>query len=323
MMGNTFKGDNTVNTVLGPISVEELGVTLMHEHIIWNWDGTNEETKDNYDRDEVVDTMLPYLLRLKKAGCQTLVEATTSGAGRDVEVLKECSRRSGLNIITNVGAWDGGEFEGRLVPKYIKEKEIDEIVNAWVKEDEEGINETEIKPGFVKLALGDTGSLTELQEKLLRAGIRTSMKTGLPVQCHNASLESIVDVVKIVEEEGLPYNKFIWVHADFPRSLEMIMDLGKKGIWLEFDCLARAEDFQWHVELIPKLVEEKLLDRTLFSQDAGTFNIGEENDENSIFPYDRIFTEFLPLCKEQGISQEVIDQIFVTNPGKVLIGCKG
>ena len=142
-----------INTVLGPISEDELGVTLMHEHIVVNILGAENSLKKSYTIEEVVEYVLPYLLEAKEKGCQTIVEATPLGLGRDLEVLVECSRRSGINIITCTGAWDGSNVQGLSVPKNIQEMIIDEIADLWSKEFEEGIDNTGIKPGFIKLAL--------------------------------------------------------------------------------------------------------------------------------------------------------------------------
>lgn len=304
-----------VNTVLGPIPMEKLGVTLMHEHIIWDSNGADKDTKDMYTVEEVVETILPHLLKLKEAGCDTLVEATPAGAGRDVVVLKLCSERSGINIITNSGAWDAAT-PGELVPEEIKAKDVDEIVEIWVNEFNEGIDDTGIKPGFIKMTLPDRVEISQAHEKLLRAAIRTSNKTGLPVQCHIASPIKLARGMEIVEEEGLPLDKFIWVHADFAGDLDKVVEMARKGIWVELDALARVKNYEWYIPALKRLLEEDLIDRVLISQDAGTYYVGEK--EYDIFPYDKVFREFIPLCREAGIPKEVFDQIFITNPAKFL-----
>lgn len=305
-----------INTVLGEIAPEKLGITLMHEHITWDWDGA--ESKNQYTIEEVVNMMLPFLLNLKKSGCDTFVDATTIGAGRDINVLIECAKKSGLNILTNIGVWDGGDTPQKYTPNLLKGKKIDEIAEIWIMEYFNGIDGTQVKPGFIKLALGDTGEITEFQNMILRAAARTSIKTKLPVQCHTFSAKSAVNAVSIIEEENLPLDKFIWVHADGEQSSDIIKQLAQKGIWVEFDCLARTENFNWHIDAIKMMIEENMTDRLLLSQDAGTFYYGEKNTESSIFPYSRIFKEFIPLCKEHGIPQDLFDELLKKNPLKVL-----
>lgn len=305
-----------VHTVLGGIIADKLGMTLMHEHISWDWDGA--DSKKRYSIDEVVDTMLPYLLDLKSLGCQTLVEATPPGAGRDIEILKKCSDKSGINIITNVGAWDGGDKSGKFVCEFVKNGTIDDISSYWSSEFFNGIGGTGIKPGFIKIALGDTGIITNLQEKLLRAAAQTSIRTNMPVQCHTFVAASARKAVQIIEEENLAYDKFIWVHADGARDFQVTKALADKGIWVEYDCLARIPDYGKYVGLLKMTLESGIADRLLLSQDEGAFYYGEKNDETTIYPYARIFKEFIPLCLENGIPRDKIDKLLIENPKKVL-----
>ena len=306
-----------INSVLGKIDAKDLGVTLMHEHI--TWDRSGAESTNEYNAAEVVATMVPYLLDLKKAGCSTFVDATTFGSGRDLRILMECSRRTGLNILTNIGAWDGSNHEGKFVPDLLKGKSIDEIAAIWIEEFLNGIEGTDIKPAYIKIALGDTGVITEFQEKILRAAARTSINTKLPIQCHTIPASSAVKAVAIVEEENLPMNKFIWVHGDVEQNSEIIMKLVQKGVWVEFDFLGRAKEFSWHLNAIKNLEEKNLLHRLLLSQDAGAFYYGEKNSKEHMLPYDRIFKEFIPYCRDNGISQEVFHKLLVENPMKVLM----
>jgi phosphotriesterase-related protein len=153
---------------------------------------------------------------------------------------------------------------------------------------------------------------------ILRAAARTSINTKLPIQCHTFSANSAVHAVSIIEEENLPLNKFIWVHADGERNINIIKQLAQKGIWIEFDCLARTEDFNWYIQTIKLIVQEGMSGQLLISQDAGTFYYGQKNTESSIFPYNRLFKEFFPICKEQGIPQGLFDELLIKNPLRVL-----
>jgi len=307
-----------INTVLGTIDAKDLGVTLMHEHIFWDWNGGEEDSRNKYDKDDAVSTMVPYLRELKELGCQTFVEASTYGSGRNIEVLRECAQKTGLNIITNCGMWDGGEFHGKLIPKELRSLEIDEISDLWTSEYTEGIEGTDIRPGFIKLALGDEGIISELQERMLRAAVRTSLRTGLVIECHIGHSTSARRAVEIIQEEGLPFNKFIWLHIDWSEDIPTILELGKKGIWLEIDAISvMKEPYEVQMRILKKLIEEDLIDRTLISQDAGCYEAGGAKDKN-LRTYNNIFTKFLPLCKEEGIDDWIINKILIENPAKAL-----
>ncbi len=305
-----------INTVLGPVKASELGTTLCHEHIMWNPRGAGNEA--DYDRDKILKKMLPYLLELKKLGCNTLVDGTPFGSGRDIKLLQECSRKSGLHILTCTGAWDGESSE-RYIPEKLKISTIEEIASIWTTEIEQGIAGTGVKPGFIKIALGDAGKVTELQHKLLRAAAQASNTTGLPLQCHMIPSKVVTEVVEILEDEQMPLSRLVWLHADTEKNYPLIIQLMNKGVWVEFDwTLSTATDFSWYVTKIKDLVSTNLIDKLLISQDAGIYIVGVNEDAFSIRPYSRVFKEFVPHCLEQGISQRTIDQIFIENPSIVL-----
>jgi phosphotriesterase-related protein len=290
----------------------------MHEHIIWDWNGAEKNRREIYDIKEIVDTMEPYLLELKSLGCQTLVEGTTYGAGRDVEVLKACAERTGLNIITNCGVWDGGKYRGKFVPDEIKNMDIDKIVELWIQEYRGGIDGTDIRPGFIKLALGDEGFISEMQERMLRAAARTSLISGLPIECHIGSSISAVRAVEIIEEENLAFNKFIWIHIDWSNDYPTVLKLAKKGIWVEIDAISAFEEpYEVQSNLLERLIEDKLLDQVLISQDAGCYEVGEVKD-TKLRSYNNIFTKFIPICKSKGIPEVVMSKILIENPAKIL-----
>jgi phosphotriesterase-related protein len=309
-----------INTVLGSISEDDLGITLMHEHILVDLNGTNL-VKKTYTTDEVVDLILPYLIDVKNKGCSTIVEPTPYGLGRDLEILLQCAKKSGLNIITCTGAWDGFNVRGKCVPPEIKEKTVDEIASIWIKEFKEGIDDTGIKPGFIKMALGDEGEIFPLQEKLLRAAIKTSSETGLRIQCHVWKDPCVKRTFEILEEENLPFDNFIWIHADVTFDMPLILEVAKKGMWIEFDGIAGKESYEKYPPAIKTLIEENLIDQLLFGQDSGSFKVKENSEENkiqTIRPYSTFFDRFIPYIVKEGIDQEIINKIIIENSRRVL-----
>ncbi len=299
-----------IHTVTGLINPEELGLTLMHEHILWAW---VDEVREQFTREKVIEMMLPFLLEIKDYGVKTIVEPTTDGAGRDVELLKDISEKSGIQIISNCGVWDGLDYESMYVPKVLFAMSLDEIAQKWIAEFENGMDGSNIKPGFIKLAYGDHGYLTAFHEKVLHAAIKTSLKTGLTIQAHLCSSASAKKTVQILEEENFPLHKFIWTHADFAFDDKTIFELADKGIWIETDWnIAKPIDYSWHVNLVKAMKETNLLNQLLISQDVGGFHGG------AIGHYTKLFTDFIPYCTKHGIEKEVFDKLLIENPAKAL-----
>src|SRR5688572_22735862 len=101
-------------SVLGPVNPEDLGITLIHEHIMADFIGAAKTGPHRYDPEAVIKKALPYLTQLKKAGCNTFIDCTPVYLGRDVKVLKRLAEASGLNIFTTTGYY--GALKQNFLP---------------------------------------------------------------------------------------------------------------------------------------------------------------------------------------------------------------
>ena len=87
-----------IETVGGAIEPAQLGVTLMHEHVLVDFIGAAEVSPARYDADAVFTRALPFLRQAKAHGCATLVECTPAYLGRDPRLLRRLSEASGLHM---------------------------------------------------------------------------------------------------------------------------------------------------------------------------------------------------------------------------------
>ena len=53
-------------TVNGAIRPQQMGKTLIHEHLLVDFIGADKISPDRWNREEVLKTVLPYLLEVKK-----------------------------------------------------------------------------------------------------------------------------------------------------------------------------------------------------------------------------------------------------------------
>jgi len=129
----------TIETVLGPVAADDLGLTLIHEHLridLWPWfdapaaDATAQERaiadlRVSVDptvmasvranpfavRDNLVlaDTALAVaeLARFGAAGGRTIVDLTLDEIGRDPGALRDIALRTGLNVVMGCGHYVG------------------------------------------------------------------------------------------------------------------------------------------------------------------------------------------------------------------------
>ena len=302
-----------VMTVLGPISPNDMGVTLAHEHVLVDFIGADKISRDRYDPEEAFQVILPFLQRVRKCGCRTLVESTPAYIGRDPTLLKRLAARTGMHLLTNTGYY--GAANDKFVPRHAYKETADQLAARWLREWEKGIERTGIRPGFIKTGV-DSGPLSPIDRKLVRAAARTHLKSGLTIASHTGGTEAGLEQLKILREEGVHPSAFIWVHAQNEWDAESRAKAAKRGTWIEIDNIA-PNTVQACVEMVKAMKERGVLNRVLVSHDAGWYSVGEPRG-GSFRPFETLFTQFLPALKEAGFSEADIQQILVKNPRDAL-----
>jgi phosphotriesterase-related protein len=81
-------------TVNGEIPVEEMGICLIHEHILVDFIGADSTGYHRWEKSEVIERALPILLKDKQKGVKTFFECTPAYLGRDPLLLKELSEKT-------------------------------------------------------------------------------------------------------------------------------------------------------------------------------------------------------------------------------------
>jgi phosphotriesterase-related protein len=302
-----------VMTVLGPIPARQLGRVLMHEHVMVDFIGADQVTPERYNPDEVFATALPFLERVKAAGCNTLVECTPAFIGRDAALLRRLAKASRLNIVTNTGLY--GAAEDKYVPRFAYTESADALALRWAREYEDGIPPDNVRPGFMKIGV-DSGPLSEIDAKLVRAAARCHQRTGLAIAAHTGDGVAAMAELDILKEEGVEPSAFIWVHAQSERDRNLHERAAKLGAWVEFDGIS-PKSLGEHVELVMHMKRAGFLHRVLISQDAGWYHVGEPGG-GEFRGFEGLFTEFLPALRRAGAANRDLDTLLIENPRRAL-----
>lgn len=305
---------STVQTVTGPLASSQLGVTLIHEHIVTDLRAPEERRPGDYDREEAFRVALPYLRELREAGCASIVEITPLHIGRDAEVLRRLSEASGLNIIAATGVY--GAAGGKFVPEYAYREAAERIAERYIAEAREGIGSTGVRPGVIKTGVNGRAPLPALEKKLVQAAALAHKATGLTVASHTGPGLAALAQLDILREVGVPPSRFIWVHAHNERDHELHYRAARSGAWVEFDGLSE-KSLDWHLDCVRAMSEAGLLNRTLVSHDAGWFRPGEPGG-GEYRGYILLFQEFVPRLRRSGFSDAEIDRLLVVNPREAL-----
>ncbi len=313
-----------IETALGPIDSSALGRTLSHEHVIVTSAGVGQVYPEFIDRDATVEAGVAQLTEAHSEGIRTIVDVTTIDLGRDVGVLEEVSKRSGVHIVCATGSWLD-------IPRAFLTATPDALAELYVREIREGIEGTGIKAGIIKVA-NDVEGVTEGGELVLRAAARTHLATGVPISTHAwAPLRVGEAQVRIFEEEGVDLSRVYVGHSNDTTNMDYLEGLIDKGVWVGLDRFPAGNrpgtpDWRGRTETAKRLIDAGYADRIMLSHDwATTVTAGnremreiraQANPEGYLF----ISRNVVPMLRELGAGAEVIDRIMVDNPRRFFEG---
>ena len=314
----------TVETVLGPIDVSQLGFTLPHEHLyLGDWNSRMADP-EWFPADTALEEMIiPVLQDARQAGVCSLIDATPYNLGRDIRLLARAAQASGLHIIASTGIFPDESLMLRSVPE-------EELVNMIVREATEGVEGTGIRCGVIKCGTTELG-FTEINKKTLRACGRAQRLTGLPIitHCRPANTRYGLFMQDIFQEQGADLNKVVIGHFRVGDPIDYAVNVARRGSYIAVDQMNfNAHQLDYNLELIPRLVREGLTEHLLLSHDAAiVFNHSRWSnwDHRSYINYapnslSYLIREPIPMLLDRGITPEQIDTIMIKNPARLFGG---
>lgn len=299
-----------VVTVQGSIAASKMGTTLVHEHFLVDFIGADKITPDRWDKNLVEEKVLPYLMEAKKMGVQTIVDCTPAFLGRDAILLKNLSNKSGLHLITNTGYYGAGG-NNKFLPAWVHTETAEEIAQRWQSEYNTGIENTSVRPGFIKIGVGGE-TLSVVHKKLVKAAALTHLKTGLLICSHTGKAGLAFEQIDVLKKHNVHPSAFVWVHAQAEDKQELYIKAAQMGAWVSLDGIGWG-DFEKYARSIHYLKTAGYLHKVLISHDAGWYKPGEE-EGGKFTGFTNIFKELIPRLQAKGFTQKDIQQLLVKNP---------
>ena len=337
-----------VQTVLGAIDANDLGITLPHEHLlcdasftfiepgmvsqkalayapisIENLEWLKRNQIKSLDNLRLLDEELAIaeLNRFKKEGGGTVVDMGNIGLGRDPAGLARISRATGVNIIMGAGYYVGSSH-----PPELAGKTEDDIADEIVHDITVGVGDTEIKAGVLG-EIGCSYPLKDTEVKVLGAVARAQEMTGAPVNIHpGGSQTSPIEIVELLRDDGGDIDRTVMSHVGnrHGNDVDLTLELAGTGCFIEYDSFGNAQNpiklpnkimyglSDWErLGCIKHLIDHGYLHQILISHDV--FNKTDLRHYGG-FGYDHILTTVVPLMRMRGITDEQIEVILVKNP---------
>src|SRR3954454_998315 len=324
-----------VQTVTGPIDADQLGTTLIHEHLRNRDEAVHEQwPQAGSVREEQPHEVAPgddYDVAVREAraamdlGIKTIGEPTAMLLGRDVRFLRKVAEESGLQIITCTGIYTYDHL-----PQFFMNRDPDQIAELFISDIEQGCQGTDIKAAFIKCAADEAG-VNENIEKVHRAAARASVKTGAPIMAHSRPASNTGPrQVEIFLEEGVDPAKIQIAHTGDSDDLGYIEGLLEKVVWIGLDRygLEISPPYERRQETAKALLERGYADRMFLSADSvattdwfppnvieGLIAAGAAQDWTIRIVHERV----LPELREWGMTGEQERTMMVENPVSWLV----
>jgi len=225
-----------VQTVTGACSPDALGTTLMHEHLLIGWPGWEAHgEEDRAQRRERIARCVDQLQELHGLGVSTLLDPCPIDLGRDVELMAEVAQRSKIRLVCATGLYK----EDQGAPVYFKFRQqfgdaLSEMTDLFVHELTEGVGETGIRAGVIKVATS-AHQITPYEELVLRAAARAHRATGAPITTHTDEGTMGVQQLDILTSEGVAPSAIVVGHSCGSSNLDYHLAMLDRGAYLGFD----------------------------------------------------------------------------------------
>ncbi len=339
---------STVTTVLGPITPEQLGVTLMHEHLLLDatpWFREPEAASlravahqpvsievlgllrhDPFmcrDNCELLDeeTATEEVRRFRLAGGETVVDPTCRGIGRDPRALQRIARATGLQVVMGTGY-----YLQPAHPPHVREMSLEAIAEEITRDVVDGVDG--VRAGIIG-EIGISKDFTSEEEKVLRGAARAQHATGVPLEVHLPGWERHGErVLDVVVEEGGDLRRTVLCHMNpSGEDFDYQARLAERGAWLEYDMIgmdyfyadqqAQSPSDEENARALLRLRDAGLLGSVLISQDVF---IKIQLVRYGGTGYAHILDHFVLRLRRHGFTEQDIETLLVANPRRVFAG---
>jgi phosphotriesterase-related protein len=315
-----------VNTVRGAIDANDLGVTLMHEHVFIMTTEVMQNYPESWGEDASREAgAIARLNKLKATGVDTIVDLTVIGLGRYIPRIARVAAATDLNIVVATGVYTYTDvpfcfhYLGPGAP--LNGPEI--MTDLFVRDIEQGIADTGVKAAILKCATDEPG-VTPGVERVLRAVAQAHRQTGVPISTHtHAPTRRGLEQQRIFADEGVDLTRVVIGHSGDSTDIDYLEELIANGSYIGMDRFGIDVilPFEERVNTVARMCERGHADKMVLSHDANCYFDALPEDLLSVaapnWHYLHIHHDVIPALKERGVTDEQIRTMLVDNPRKI------
>jgi phosphotriesterase-related protein len=281
------------------------GYTLMHEHLTID---LSPEDLGGTD----IDILYRELTELYTFGVRNIVDLTNQGMGRKPDVLRALASATGINLIPSTGY-----YLETYMPPDIRTRTIEELVEESVRELTWGIDEEGYTAGVIGEIAWSAPKPGILECKVWESMSIAAAKTGAVISTHPSIGPEQIPQAEFLIKRGIKPEKIIIGHAEFFPNETALFALLELGVNIGIDMIGQngQDRDEYRADMVAML-----RDRGFLSQVTLSMDLCEQQDLRQCggFGYTHLFTSFLPLLQDRGITEDEIDLMLGRNPMRIL-----
>jgi phosphotriesterase-related protein len=338
--------ESKIETVLGPIEPQDLGVTLAHEHLLFDlrclWEAPpperahligaepTPENRAELERDlyhsrttlhqDDPDLAAREAARFKKAGGATIVDLTTIGLGPNPTALRDISKATGLNVVAGAGY-----YREKCLPPAVLDRSVEELADeleGWVVE---GMYGTDVRAGI----LGELGTMSPIrpfEERQLQAAARVQRSTGVAINVHPSIwAHEHLRIIDVLEAAGADLDRVAISHCDQLVEPDWQRQIAERGVLLCFDTFGAQFEYESdgsreptdaeRIDCLKRLLDAGRASQLLLSHDICTrLQLRRYGGPG----YDHVPTTIVGRLRAAGASNADLDRMLIENPRRLL-----
>ena len=339
--------EGVVITARGPVKPEALGRVMMHEHLHNDFAQRDEKPFDRAKWPVLEGHAVPALRALKSHGCHAYLNMDFPPHRAEPWVYRKVSELADFHLILATGFYreiELGKYWAQRpedqIWAFVREASVAELEEFCVREFEEGIHGSGVKPGVLKIGTSSR-EMTPTEVKAARAVARAQKRTGLTVATHANTQGTFKTQLDLLESEGVDPARVILGHTQHQVVEEWpaVRECMKRGATFAMTNLVVAalpERTQGWADAICRAFDQGFGEHLGLGMDGGFKVAYEELKANPRWrprqgdstrlvwstvpgpPFTYFFTDVLPELKRRGVTDAMLELMLAGNPQRVI-----
>lgn len=281
------------------------GYTYVHEHTTIDLSSLKktEDTKLN-----LFDETVEEYKALYDKGVRNIIDVTVRGMKRNPAYVKRVAEASGMNILQSTG-W----YQDKFLPEYIETKSVRELADMMINDIKIGLDGTDVKASLIGEIGTSKNEMTSRERKVFEAAVIAHDETNVPITTHTTLGTFGKEQVDFFKSKNMDLSRVVIGHVDLTGNIEYVLELLNEGIYVEFDTVGKENYMpdMTRVNMLKRIEAEGFEDKVFLSMDITRRS---HLKAKGGLGYSYLLDTFVPLMKENGISDKFIKKMLKDNP---------